>query len=372
MDKNLEDEQSEQRKSSVDRTNDFINRARETKKTINTLRNLRSLGGSRHAPEGFENASKKLGTKATRSAGRAGVRAGKVAAKAGAQLARQAAIAAGEFLAATVEIWLPILLIVFIVIVVAVLIAGVSGDAPGDAGSGGFACTDLVGATCQPVGKVPQCPSGTQQDTTGATCDSATDPLTGNTINYVCCAPPQTSTDVLYWGQQINNVVTIRSGCTGTWHGYNRLQTYISSGIYTTKLWPGTCSGVGWGTYFCTFLVKDAYKLAGKWGPTDSNTCDQVHQWLNHGYPVQQNSIRGAKLGDPIWWMGDSSGRWCPPYGYSHHTNMISYISVDSGGNGTMRTIDTNNTVKVVKYNVVNWRAYYPGRLTSFVVGLAP
>ncbi len=117
------------------------------------------------------------GTAATGAAAATGV----AAAGAATGAAAAGAGAAGGVAVATSEVWVPALLIALVILLFIGFLGGMISVLFGSNQTlaGNLQCTS-IGGSCQPG---PSCPSGSTQDTTGATCTTSTD---------ICCMPSQT------------------------------------------------------------------------------------------------------------------------------------------------------------------------------------
>jgi len=191
------------------------------------------------------------------------------------------------------------------------------------------------------------------------------------------------SNTALYWAQKISNEKLTQSGCTtGIW--YNRTEDYapFRNNGYSSRVESGTC-GVGGNTYFCTYLVTDAYRLAGYSNyPNSGNVYGHITAIDRlSGYTlVMANDLHNVKPGDAVYWlytqisamsqMGSCPGPACE----AQHIDIVNTISLDSNGNGKMVTLDANSNTKSVTFTVANYRittfkfGHYSGR--TFVCDL--
>ncbi len=210
--------------------------------------------------------------------------------------------------------------------------------------------------------------------------------------------PASGGNNVIDWAKLINSALTTRGHCCdyncrvydsngnpvlGCDDMYNKLSTTFSNNGYATKTAVGTCSGCGGGTYFCTYLVRDAYKLAGVPGPTSSRVCHQIEQWAAiAGYHVQESAdVTNVRPGDVVFWLTEQA-----PAGTSFaticrdvidvHVDIVYTINVTNGV-GSMTTIDANTPLGPGDYpkysiqgnQVVSWP--WKGDVNGLWFGLA-
>lgn len=166
--------------------------------------------------------------------------------------------------------------------------------------------------------------------------------------------PPEAQNNsIIYWAQTLSNAVEAATPCPGPI--YNRMQTSFRNNGYSSRKAPGSCDGYG-GSYYCTYLVGDAYHLAGANAPTGSTVASLVNNWTGAGFSlVKTNNMRNIAPGDAVFW---TTAQFPPAVNnaYFKHTDLVYSVSINpTTGNGSMQTIDTNANVKIVKYNVINW-----------------
>ncbi len=252
--------------------------------------------------------------------------------------------------------------------------------AGGGGGGGGVAAgAQPPPQTCGSAGGSCKASCDTNEtENTTASCSLSSDP----SLNK-CCVPSQpTSTNVTSWAKQISDALT--NTCVGGVI-YNSLQTAITNGTYTIPAvpYPGGCNGTVTGTYFCTLLVRDAYKLAGLPGPTSSTVCYEIRQWnALPGYTVQtSNDVRNVKPGDAVFWFDSQINNYntniclgAPDV--AEHTDIVYTLTItdSTNGLGTMQTLDANASLKIANYTIRNWHVVMgsPWTFGGIWFGLAP
>lgn len=195
-----------------------------------------------------------------------------------------------------------------------------------------------------PIGVAPLCPDG----------DSESQPVEGP------CGP------VLTWAQTISN--SLERG-QATW--YNRMMTSISNGTpadcpsYTAykRTGQGLSDPFALYWYWCTFIVLDSYNLAGLTGMdlTQADVRD-MHIFMANTPGYHFVDYRTDKKG--------ALSKIRPGYAFfvekvflqhqGNHTGLIHTINIDSHGNGTITTLESNNYNKSNTWNVAEWEVLNP------------
>lgn len=160
---------------------------------------------------------------------------------------------------------------------------------------------------------------------------------------------------ILVWNQKI-----VDSLNTGLWGYFNTLLSALSNNGYSTGTWAGTNEGT---VYWCSYSIIDAYNLAGISGlskgahaavinmrqfwqsPQASST---GYKYLD--YPSNSALLNNVQSGYVIFMEsvpGTHTGL--------EHVALIKTISLDTHGNGTITTNDSNSTQKSLQYPVVGW-----------------
>lgn len=217
-------------------------------------------------------------------------------------------------------------------------------------------CAD-AGGTCK-----ASCDTNETEDTNITTpcTSSSSDPSLSK-----CCVA---GSSVVYWAKRIFDAITTKGNCCdrhGCGTAYNVLPSAIINGSYSTGTWPGTCTGYDYGTYFCTYLVKDAYRLAGLAGPRASLVCNQIQQWATiPGYHLEEDDyVTNVRPGDVAFWLSSQVG--ASEFGnicsYDVHVDIVYNINVDpASGNGIMWTVDANTPLNPlggpIPYGIVGWQ----------------
>ena len=327
---NREDEEREQRKSSVDRVNDLINKAQDVKKNVQRIqKGIQTVQKGVQAARGGVQAAQGASSAAEGAAAAAGAVEGAAAGGVG-------AAGGGSLLAAIIII---IFLFILIFIVIILLLSGGS--------QGGGTCYQIKGATCQSA--FTKCPAGTmenQAQTCNYTAGTASDTL-------ICCVPEPSCTGTCEKGptdcSSSTDIPDLTASCTDTTTPLccvPKSSNSNSSIVYWASIIAGDLENLGWGycgqpdtnicntagycavsrsglcryqsenaTYYCTNLVIDAYNLAGiknsfsDWVPT------MIDQWgKTAGFSVAKyvtyTSLSQLKPGDVIFWVdtaGDAS-----------------------------------------------------------------
>lgn len=176
-----------------------------------------------------------------------------------------------------------------------------------------------------------------------STCQTIISPTPGPTT--------PTLASVLSWDQQILDNLSI--GANGL---YSRLTTPVSNDGYSTGTWSGDNDGT---TYWCTYSVIDAYNLAGITGLSKGSHAAVVTMrqfWQNASgfifldYASDNTALNSARPGYAIF-MESVPGSYT---GYEH-VALIRSILVDTRGDGTVTTNDSNSTQVIHQYPVVGW-----------------
>jgi hypothetical protein len=194
----------------------------------------------------------------------------------------------------------------------------------------------------------------------------------------ICCvresAPTKNSSEIASWARQLTNSLG---------KGNNNLYNVLLQPVFGRITVPAQRG------FLCTDLAIYSYRLAGVRGPSSASTCTQAQRWrsLGSGYEIAQKDVdvRRIKKGDLLWWWSYAPNQWggsfCGGPGlnhFTHHTNVISEITITDAANGVgyMKSLDANSYRKEFVYPIRNWRVVsWPGysRLfDGFWVGIAP
>lgn len=169
---------------------------------------------------------------------------------------------------------------------------------------------------------------------------------------------------LLTWAQRVSG--SLERG-QATW--YNRMMADISNGpecnFYNAYKRTGQNLSdplaVYW--YWCTFIVIDSYNLAGLSGMdlTHADVVD-MHLYMTNTPGYQFLDYRTDKRG--------ALSRVRPGYAFfvekvflenqGNHTGLINTISLDSRGNGTITTLESNNYNKSNTWVVAGWNILNP------------
>lgn len=158
---------------------------------------------------------------------------------------------------------------------------------------------------------------------------------------------------VISKAQPLNDGLQIGSA-NGRWS--NQTKTFNSCG-YQSETWAGTDDAT---KYWCTYLIADSYNLAGLKGLSIAEHAAVVNMrswWKTaSGYKYVENNDDQAtmdKIGPGFAILmeleeGVFTGK--------EHVNLIKTKNVDSRGNGTITTLDSNSTTKTHTYTVTGWK----------------
>lgn len=317
-------ENNDRQKSSVDRVNQIYDNALRLRRTYKKTRGLRT------AVNAFR------------------------AARAGTTVAQGAGAVAGGISGGTAAaIIFLILLIIFLIIMIFVVIFGgnqnVNAGTPPECTTVGGTCSSQT--TCSDV-------SNSQPDTTGATCTDATTPtccvpLPPPPSGTGCNALGRTTGGVVCWAKEIYDVLQPALGCAKP--TYNRLQTIITNGSYSTTKKRGDCNQGGTYGYLCTDLVIDSNNLAGIRNHLSRTVGYMIYQWSSvNGLVLQNtNNVQNVRPGDAVFWFSDMP----PQRRQGYHTDVVYKKDISSSGNGYLYTLDSNVVgAKLIRHSVVSWK----------------
>lgn len=171
-------------------------------------------------------------------------------------------------------------------------------------------------------------------------------------------APADTGS-ALAWNEKINAALT-----PGLWGFYNRLETNISNGTYTATQREGLYQYQydSTGLYWCTYAIVDAYNLAGRPGLTisgDGGVVQMAIDWRSlpgFTYVEYQQADHLAALSKvkPGYAIFFEAVRDTPTSDGEEHVAMVTNISVNSHGDGSLSTIDANGPGRSTTYTIVD------------------
>ncbi|MCL4366752.1 hypothetical protein M1563_01135 [Patescibacteria group bacterium] len=178
--------------------------------------------------------------------------------------------------------------------------------------------------------------------------------------------PPPGSdlSSVLAWARMINDELVLAGS------SYTGLPIAISNNGYTTGVWA---SG-----YVCTYLVIDAYNLAGFTGTSKAANGAVVNLesfWKSAGdqgyiyvdYQANHQNLQYVKPGYAIF-----EEQIPGVYTGNEHTAIVTNVSIDANGNGSITTIDANGGFyKGWTYTVSNWNIIntFTGKYGEIITG---
>ena len=185
--------------------------------------------------------------------------------------------------------------------------------------------------------------------------------------------PPGKMGSVLQWAIEITNRLEGEDVIWTPWVYYNRLLNPPSNGGYTAAYAPATSLA---NLYWCTYLVADAFNLAGISGLSRSAhaTVKNMQQFFitTSGYKYISYSVRFINYfaSPPTYqptsiierkmtlsnvipgcatFFQEEPGVHVP---YGNHVAILRSKSIDANYNGFIETYDSNNTNIVVRYPV--------------------
>lgn len=225
-------------------------------------------------------------------------------------------------------------------------------------------CTSIPNASCIPQSLVPDC------ENNGGSVVYGTPDCGGP-----CCVQQSVcnGNPALYWAQRISDDVLDNAvGCSivvpdRTWD-----HPQLTSNGWTSAKERGACDQSCVGSYCCTRLAYDAYRLAGITSyPVSTSTKTQMTHLPSANFTtVKANDVHNVKPGDAAYWKTAQS----TSSEDAQHTDIVKSITVDTRGNGTMYTLDANISTspywyahgvnpKVIKQTIKNWQVVFPGSL---------
>lgn len=166
---------------------------------------------------------------------------------------------------------------------------------------------------------------------------------------------------VIDWAQKISDKLQIGGGGSLSSSGYDNLTRVIANncGRSTPKAqWLGQ--------YWCTWIIMDSYKLAGV--PIARNPgVVAMHKWWRRAagfkyidYSGSKENLQQVKPGFAMF-LESVPGK----HNGHEHVALVKEITVDSRGNGTLITLESNASKKSKTYPVSNWKiknTTYPAR----------
>ena len=167
--------------------------------------------------------------------------------------------------------------------------------------------------------------------------------------------PKEQGGPVLEWGMLINETLEIGNGSR-----YNKMVKTITNGNYTAPTSIGSSEA---NQYWCTFLVIDAFNLAGHSGLSRTAghgaVVGMARFWSNTptgyvfvDYLNDNRRIADVQPGYAVFWVTDRSLN----HTGSEHTALVIEITTDSRGNGRLTTIDSNSYNKSNTYVISDWK----------------
>ncbi len=183
-------------------------------------------------------------------------------------------------------------------------------------------------------------------------------------FSLVIGQPPFSPDTILYWAQEIAKHLNIGLGVYKFW---NRLLDTITNGFYTiTGNYPAVDTNDPPGDiYWCTYLIIDAYRLAGVLGLSKSSHggVSNMENYFRGGtgnlryvdYENNPQRLSAVKAGDVMFIYNTPHAP--PPDG---HVALVTSINVDSKGDGFVSLVQSNSSIKETTYPVVGWQVKHP------------
>lgn len=168
--------------------------------------------------------------------------------------------------------------------------------------------------------------------------------------------PSNPSGTILPWTIQISDA--LQTGFDGS---YDKMVSNITNGTYTAPQSPGTSTS---NKYWCTYLVIDSYNLAGFSGLSRAHAgaVNMLSFWKTNAaytfldYYNNNHMLDQVQPGYSILFQ-DNPGQ--TSIGDFDHAAIVKDINVDSHGNGTLNTYDSNLPgIKGVPYTLVDWEIH--------------
>lgn len=170
--------------------------------------------------------------------------------------------------------------------------------------------------------------------------------------------PPNNGQDTLEWAQKISSA--LEPGFDGS---NDKMVANISNAGYTAPQSVGTSSG---NKYWCTYLVIDAFNLAGHTGLNRASHGGAVYMmgfWKSNGNYVfldyynssHQDVLKQVQPGYSIIFQ-DNPGT--TTIGDFDHAAMVYSINVNAHGDGVIETLDANLPAewgKTITYPISAW-----------------
>lgn len=173
----------------------------------------------------------------------------------------------------------------------------------------------------------------------------------GNTPNNLSGGVTGPCGSVIEWAQKTADSLVVGGGGYKSGDGYdNRTQDFTSpcGSSLPRSEWDGQ--------YWCTYLVIDAYTLAGIGGVSndkgDAGVPAMHAHWdslpgfytLDYGGGPNQDTIQKVRPGFAIF------------FGDNDHVGLVKSITYDEHGNGTLETYESNSSAPSHKWPISEWK----------------
>lgn len=195
-----------------------------------------------------------------------------------------------------------------------------------------------------------------------------------NTARTVVGNPPATRgprQEALIWAGRITAVLK-----KGLWDYYNRQDTSMGNGTYpVTKsqgiFIPPPPTGGTYDLYWCTYLIIDAYNLAGDVNflniGAHAGVLNMANRWKSFpgydflDYTADKNILKSVQPGDVLFHISPTSDR------QNDHVSMIKDIVINGAGDGKIVTLNSNASVIEITYTVKAWTIQPMGTMPPIV-----
>lgn len=277
----------------------------EQRGAANAPKEVRTAGRVVQRPAQFARQTTRAVGRATQQAGKAASRVAQQAGKAVTQAAAQIGSKLAAAAASNPYFWLAVAIIVGIAILIAIFLVIITTITGSSNEIGGQATTSTGSAQLGP-----------------------------------------SASGIVGWAQTIDDQVTALPGCIPR----NVFEATVTNGTYTVQKRPGTCSGIGYSTFFCTDLVIASYNLAGISNDFSRNARTMALNWPSGVTALSgQSAIQSVSPGDAVFYSCTSSTSSI------EHVVIVKSINYNSNGAGTLVTLETNSNVESATQRFRNW-----------------
>ncbi len=166
---------------------------------------------------------------------------------------------------------------------------------------------------------------------------------------------------ILKWAKEIVDI--LEKGGVVYPGNYNVFDATLTNGDYTAKAWPNTipltADNLAGNLFWCTYLIIDAYNLAGFAGLTRNPHAGVIamRKWwktapgyIHLDYEADKQITANAKPSYAMFWESKSG-----EHTSFEHVGIIEEIEVDENGNGYIKTLESNSSAKSREIQFRNW-----------------